>query len=106
MGRLIKELSKKELLLFSASMAVVALQVWAELALIDRMQEVTLLVTQSGGTTGSILIAGAKMLGLAAAGVLCSVAVGYAASLIGANLAYKLRDKLFRQVQSFTKNTN
>ena len=102
MGRLIKELSKKELLLFIASMAVVALQVWAELALIDRMQEVTLLVTQSGGTTGSILIAGAKMLGLAAAGVLCSVAVGYAASLIGANLAYKLRDKLFRQVQSFS----
>ena len=102
MGRLIKELGKKELLLIAVSMAVVALQVWAELALIDRMQEVTLLVTQSGGTTGSILVAGAKMLGLAAAGVLCSVAVGYAASLIGANLAYKLRDKLFRQVQSFS----
>ena len=102
MGRLIKKLGKKELLLIAVSMAVVALQVWAELALIDRMQEVTLLVTQSGGTTGSILVAGAKMLGLAAAGVLCSVAVGYAASLIGANLAYKLRDKLFRQVQSFS----
>ena len=102
MGRLIKELGKKELILFFVSMAVVALQVWAELALIDRMQEVTLLVTRSGGTTGSILVAGAKMLGLAAAGVLCSVAVGYAASLIGANLAYKLRDKLFRQVQAFS----
>lgn len=102
MGRLIKELGKKEIILFFVSMAVVALQVWAELALIDRMQEVTLLVTRSGGTTGSILVAGAKMLGLAAAGVLCSVAVGYAASLIGANLAYKLRDKLFRQVQAFS----
>ena len=102
MGRLIKELGKKEIILFFVSMAVVALQVWAELALIDRMQEVTLLVTRSGGTTGSILVAGAKMLGLAAAGVLCSVAVGYAASLIGANLASKLRDKLFRQVQAFS----
>ena len=99
MGRLIKELGKKELLLFFVSMAVVALQVWAELSMIDRMQEVTLLVTTGSGTTSQVLIAGLKMLALAAGGVLCAVVVGYAASLIGANLAYKLRDKLFRQVQ-------
>ena len=102
MGKLIKELGKKELALLLMSVVVIALQVWAELTLIDRMQEVTLLVTRSGGTTAKILIAGAKMLGLAGAGVLCSVAVGYAASMIGANLAYKLRDKLFRQVQLFS----
>ena len=102
MGRLIKELGKKELLFLFLSVGIVALQVWAELALIDRMQEVTLLVTTGSGTTGDILLAGLKMLGLAAAGVVCSVIVGYAASLIGANLAYKLRDKLFRQVQLFS----
>ncbi|MBO4478893.1 MAG: ABC transporter ATP-binding protein [Clostridia bacterium] len=102
MGRLIKELGKKELLLFFVSMAVVALQVWAELSMIDRMQEVTLLVTTGSGTTAQVLIAGLKMLALAAGGVLCAVVVGYAASLIGANLAYKLRDKLFRQVQAFS----
>ena len=102
MGRLIKELGKKELLLFFVSMAVVALQVWAELSMIDRMQEVTLLVTTGSGTTSQVLIAGLKMLALAAGGVLCAVVVGYAASLIGANLAYKLRDKLFRQVQAFS----
>ena len=102
MGRLIKELGKKELLLFLASVVVIALQVWAELELIDRMQEVTLLVTSEGGTTAKILIAGAKMLGLAAAGVLCSVIVGYAAAVIGANLSYHLRDKLFLQVQRFS----
>ena len=102
MGKLIKELGKKELLLFLMSVAVIALQVWAELTLIDKMQEVTLLVTRSGGTTGAILIAGAKMLALAAGGVLCSVVVGYAAAIIGANLAFKLREKLFRQVQLFS----
>ena len=102
MGRLIKELGKKELLFLLLSVGIIALQVWAELALIDRMQEVTLLVTTGSGTTGDILLAGLKMLGLAAAGVVCSVIVGYAASLIGANLAYKLRDKLFRQVQLFS----
>ena len=102
MGRLIKELGKKELLLFFVSMAVIALQVWAELSMIDRMQEVTLLVTTGSGTTSQVLIAGLKMLALAAGGVLCAVVVGYAASLIGANLAYKLRDKLFRQVQAFS----
>ena len=102
MGRLIKELGKKELLFLLLSVAVIALQVWAELALIDRMQEVTLLVTTGSGTTGDILLAGLKMLGLAAAGVGCSVVVGYAASLIGANLAYRLRDKLFSKVQQFS----
>ena len=102
MGKLIRQLGKKGLLLFLASVAIVVLQVWAELTLIDRMQEVTLLVTGAGGTTGEILIAGLKMLGLAAAGVLCSVAVGYSASMIGADLAYNLRDKLFRKVQEFS----
>ena len=102
MGRLIKELGKKEIALFFMSVIVIALQIWAELELIDRMQEVTLLVTADGGTTVKILIAGAKMLGLAVAGVICSVIVGYAAAQIGANLSYNLREKLFRKVQDFS----
>ena len=102
MGRLLKKLGKKELALFVVSVIVVALQVWAELTLIDRMQEVTLLVTTAGGTNAKVLVAGAKMLGLAAASLLCSVAVGYAAATIGANLSYKLRAELFGQVQRFS----
>ncbi|HCJ01353.1 MAG TPA: multidrug ABC transporter ATP-binding protein [Clostridiales bacterium] len=102
MGRLIKELGKKELILFLLSVGIIALQVWAELELIDRMQEVTKLVVAPGGTTTKVLYAGAKMLALATVGVLCSVAVGYAASVIGANLSYKLRGKLFHQVQLFS----
>ena len=102
MGKLIRKLGKKEILLLVMSVAIIALQVWAELALIDRMQEVTLLVTTAGGTTTEILLAGLKMLGLAAVGVLCSVAVGYSASMIGSNLSYKLRDELFRKVQLFS----
>ena len=102
MGKLIKQLGKKQLFLFILSIAIVAMQVWAELTLIDRMQEVTLLVTGAGGTTKEILLAGLKMLGLAAAGVLCSVAVGYSASIIGSDLAYNLRDGLFRKVQLFS----
>ena len=102
MGRLLKKLGKKELALFVVSVIVVALQVWAELTLIDRMQEVTLLVTTAGGTNAKVLVAGAKMLGLAAASLLCSVAIGYAAATIGANLSYKLRAELFGQVQRFS----
>ena len=102
MGKLIGKLGKKELALFLFSVIVVALQVWAELELIDRMQEVTLLVTTAGGTTKEVLIAGAKMLGLAVASVLCSVGVGYAAATIGANLSYKLREELFSQVQRYS----
>lgn len=97
-----KELTVKEWLLFALSIGIVALQVWAELELIERMQDVTILVTGAGGTISEILKAGGKMLLLAFAGVLCSIAVGYAAAVIGTNLSYKLRDKLFMKVQSFS----
>ena len=102
MGKLIKELGKKEWMLFAAGVLIVLLQVWAELELIERMQEVTLLVTGANGTVSDILIAGGKMLLLAALGVLCSVGVGLAASIIGANLSFRLRDSIFAKVQSFS----
>ena len=102
MGRLLKELGKKEWTLFIIGVLIVLLQVWAELELIERMQEVTLLVTGASGTVPEILIAGGKMLLLAALGVLCSVGVGLAASVIGANLSFRLRDSLFAKVQSFS----
>ena len=103
MGRLIKELGKKELLLFLMSVALIALQVWAELELIGRMKDVTkLLSPNGGGTVTKIVLAGAKMLGLAVVSVVCSFIVGYAAAVIGANLSYKLRGKLFHQVQRFS----
>ena len=101
-GKLIGKLSKKELFLFLFGAITVALQVWAELELIDRMQEITLLVTTAGGTKSEILIAGAKMLGLAAGSVVCSLGIGYAAATIGANLSYTLRGELFAQVQRFS----
>ena len=102
MGKLIGKLGKKELFLFLFGAITVALQVWAELELIDRMQEITLLVTTAGGTKGEILVAGAKMLGLAAGSVLCSLGVGYAGATIGANLSYTLRGELFAQVQRYS----
>ena len=102
MGKLIKELGKKEWMLFIAGVLIVLLQVWAELELIERMQEVTLLVTGASGTVSEILLAGGKMLLLAALGVLCSVGVGLAASVIGANLSFRLRDSVFAKVQSFS----
>ena len=102
MGKLIGKHSTKELFLFLFGAITVALQVWAELELIDRMQEITLLVTTAGGTKSEILIAGAKMLGLAAGSVVCSLGIGYAAATIGANLSYTLRGELFAQVQRFS----
>ncbi|MBQ7713249.1 MAG: ABC transporter ATP-binding protein [Clostridia bacterium] len=101
-GRLIGKLGKKELFLFLLGALTVALQVWAELELIDRMQEITLLVTTAGGTNKTVLVAGAKMLALAASTVICSLGIGYAAATIGANLSYKLRGELFSQVQRFS----
>ena len=89
-------------MLLIGGVLIVLLQVWAELELIERMQEVTVLVTGASGTVPEILLAGGKMLLLAALGVLCSVGVGLAASVIGANLSFRLRDSLFSKVQSFS----
>ncbi len=102
MGRLLKELSRKEWAMFFAGLVIVALQVWAELELIERMQDITLLVTGAGGSTAEILIAGLKMLLLAALGVACAVGVGFFGAQIGTGLSYRLRDKLFAKVQSFS----
>ena len=102
MGKLIGKLGRKELFLFLFGAITVALQVWAELELIDRMQEITLLVTTAGGTNGAILAAGGKMLALAAGTVVCSLGIGYVAATIGANLSYTLRGELFAQVQRFS----
>ena len=95
-------MTKKSVFLFTLGVLIVALQVWAELELIERMQDVTVLVTGMGGTVTDILIAGGKMLLLAALGVACSVGVGLCASVIGADLSYRLRDKVFTKVQSFS----
>ena len=88
--------------MFFAGLVIVALQVWAELELIERMQDITLLVTGAGGSTAEILIAGLKMLLLAALGVACAVGVGFFGAQIGTGLSYRLRDKLFAKVQSFS----
>ena len=102
MIKLLKELTVKEWILFALGVGIIALQVWAELELIEKMQDVTLLVTSGSGTVSSILKAGGKMLLLAGGSVVCAFVVGYAASVIGANLSYGLRDKLFNKVQSFS----
>ena len=102
MIRLLREMSKKEWTLFTLGIAIVVLQVWAELELIERMQDVTVLVTGKSGAVSDILLAGGKMLLLAALGVACSVGVGLCASVIGANLSYGLRGKVFSRVQSFS----
>lgn len=88
--------------MFFAGLVIVALQVWAELELIERMQDITLLVTGASGTTAEILVAGLKMLLLAALGVVCAVGVGFFGAQIGTGLSYRLRDKLFAKVQSFS----
>ena len=95
-------MTKKEWTLFTLGIAIVVLQVWAELELIERMQDVTVLVTGKSGAVSDILLAGGKMLLLAALGVACSVGVGLCASVIGANLSYGLRGKVFSRVQSFS----
>jgi len=101
MTDLLKELRKKEWFMFAVGVLIVALQVWAELELIEKMRDVTELVT-GGGAVSDILLAGGKMLLLAALGVVCSFIVGYFASTIGANLSYALRDRIFAKVQSFS----
>ncbi len=102
MIKLLKELSIKEWVLFAISVGIIALQVWAELKLIEKMQDITSFFSQGTGTFSEILFVGVKMLLLAGVSILCAFAVGYAGSVIGANLSYRLRDKLFNKVQSFS----
>ncbi|SEF55952.1 ATP-binding cassette, subfamily B [Eubacterium ruminantium] len=101
MFKLLKKLSKKEVLMVIFCIAFVVVQVWLELKMPDYMNKITRLVETEGSKMGEILKNGGIMLLCALLSMVASVFTGYFAAQVAAGLSMTLREKVFKKVMTF-----
>lgn len=101
MIKLIKKLTKKQVLLILISIIFIAFQVWLDLKIPDYMNEITKYVQTEGSTMSDVLKPGSKMVICAFGSLLSSVVVGYFAAYIAAAFSKKLRKEIFKKVGTF-----
>ncbi len=101
MLKLVKKLTKKQIILILISVIFVTSQVWLDLKIPDYMNEITKLIPQKGTTIKDILKPGSTMVFCAFGSLLSSIIVGYFAAYIAASFAYNLRKDVFRTVGKF-----
>lgn len=102
MVKIFRYLSKTEYALAGVSLLFIIAQVWLDLKLPDYMNEITKLVQTEGSEMSEILSAGGMMLLCAVASLLSAVIVAVIVAKIAANYSARLREKLFRKVQSLS----
>lgn len=102
MFKLLKNFTKKDILLILICISLILVQVWLDLKLPDYMSQITVLVKTEGSQMVDILQQGGYMLLCAGGSLLAAVAVGYLSSFISASFSMNLRKKLFEKVESFS----
>ena len=102
MFKILKNLTKKEMILGVGVIILICLQIWLDLKLPDFMSEITMLVQTEGSKMGEILIAGGKMIACALGSLITAILVSIVASKIASNCSYILRGKVFNKVMSFS----
>lgn len=99
MIKLLKNLSKKEVILALISFVLIFGQVWLELKMPDYMSKITQLVQTEGSEMNDILINGGYMLLCAFGSLVSSIIVGYLIANISSLFSMKVRKKLFNKVE-------
>ena len=102
MIKLLKQLEKREWLLFSISIVFIVIQVWLDLKLPDYMAEITMKIQTEGTVVKDLLTPGVFMLLCALGSLLAAFIVGYLAAQVAASLGMRLRGKVFDQTMSFS----
>ncbi|MBP3708171.1 MAG: ABC transporter ATP-binding protein [Clostridia bacterium] len=104
MLKLLKKLTKKEIILAIISTILIVGQVWLELKMPDYMAQITKLVETEGSKMSEILKNGAYMMLCAFGSLVSAVFVGYLVSTIAANFSKNIRKSLFDKVQRMAIN--
>lgn len=99
MIKLLKNLTKRDILLALISFILIIFQVWLDLKMPDYMSEITILVQTEGSEMKDILLNGGGMLLCAFGSLISAIIVGYIISIIAADFSKKVRKKLFTKVQ-------
>lgn len=102
MLKILKNLTKRDILLILCSFAFIVLQVWLDLEMPGYMSEITVLVQTKGSGMNEILSAGGYMLLCALGSFTAACVVGFFAAKIAAGLAMRLREKVFDKTLSFS----
>ena len=102
MFKLLKKLTKKELILVLVCLIFIIGQVWLDLKLPDYMSNITRLVQTEGTEITEILEQGAYMLLCAGGSLVFACIVGFFASYISSSFAKKIREDLFCKVEDFS----
>ena len=102
MFKLLKNFTKKDMMLMFAALVFIVAQVWLDLKLPDYMSEITILVETEGSEMSEMLQAGAKMLACAFGSLVSAVVVAVLAAKVGIGFAANIRGKLFHKVQDFS----
>ena len=102
MFKLVKNLTKKDVITILISVVLIVFQVWLDLKLPDYMSEITRLVQTEGSTINDILVQGGYMLACAGGSLIAMIIVGYLTSSVSANFSRTLGKKVFEKVQGFS----
>src|SRR5574344_2485429 len=102
MKNILKNLKKKEIIYILISIIFIVFEVWLELKIPDYMTEITKLVKTPGSKMSEILTQGGYMLLCAGGSLVSAVLVGYFADSISESFSYNVREKLFKQVESYS----
>lgn len=102
MKKLLKKITKKEILYVVLSLLLIIAQVWLDLKMPDYMSEITKLVQTEGSEISDILVQGGYMLACSVGSLISACIVGFLAAYIATSLAAKLREELFSKVEEFS----
>ena len=102
MYKILKNFSKKELILIFICVILIVFQVWIELRLPEYMSEITKLIQTSTSNMHEVWHAGFLMLLCAFAAMISAIAIGYFASYLAASFSLNLRNLVFKKVQQLS----
>ena len=101
MLRIVRYLSKAEIVQMLIALVSIVGQIWFDLTLPDYMADITQLVETPGSEMSDIWIAGGKMLLVSLGSMACAVVTGFIAARVGASFSQRLRSLEFKKVESF-----
>lgn len=100
MLKLFKNFNKKDIMTIFICVIIMIFQVWIELRLPEYMSQITRLIETEGSSFSEILKQGIFMLICAFGSMLTAIIIGYFASKLSASFSLKIREKIFKKVQT------
>ena len=103
MFKLMKNLTKKDILVIICCILIMFFQVWIELRLPEYMSTITRLVQTTTNSMSEVIKNGIFMLLCAFGSMISAITIGYLASGLSARFSQRLREKVFKKVQKLSE---